>query len=240
MKSTISFILPLLPLLMLSCLGKIKGEDQFVIYKVSPYKGNVRLYWKNKDQTILRSIARLKKDVEGRRETLLFAMNGGMFETDNSPKGLYIENFKMLKSIDKLKGNGNFYLPPNGIFYLTRNNQAVIVETQKFRQSTEIKYATQSGPILLMNGEINPIFQKDSKNLNIRNGVGILKNGDLLFVLSKEAISFYNLARFFKESGCENALYLDGFVSRAYLPEKNWVQNDGDFGVMIGITTAMR
>ncbi|MEI2273277.1 phosphodiester glycosidase family protein [Sphingobacterium sp. ML3W] len=223
MKIITSFILSLLLLFMLSCKEKIKNEDQFVIYQVSPDKGNVKLYWKNNDHTILRSIARLKKEVEARNETLLFAMNGGMFEPDNSPKGLYIDNFKMLKSIDTLKGNGNSYLPRNGIFYLTRNNQTVIVKTQKFRQSTEIRYATQSGPMLLMNGEINPIFQKDSKNLNIGNGVGILGNGDLLFVLPKEEISFYNLARFFKESGCKNALYLDGFVSRAYLPEKNWV-----------------
>ncbi|MCS4224541.1 phosphodiester glycosidase family protein [Sphingobacterium sp. BIGb0165] len=239
MKIITTFILSLL-LCALSCKEKIKDEDQFVIYQVSPHKRTVRLYWKNKDHSILRSIARLKKDVEGRNETLLFAINGGMFEPDNSPKGLYIENFKILKSIDTLKGNGNFYLPPNGIFYLTRNNQAKILETRKFRQSPEIEYATQSGPMLLMNGKINPIFQKKSRNLNIRNGVGILENGDLLFVLSKREVSFYNLAQFFKESGCKNALYLDGFVSRAYLPEKNWIQSDGDFGVMIGISAPMR
>jgi uncharacterized protein YigE (DUF2233 family) len=29
-------------------------------------------------------------------------------------------------------------------------------------------------------------------------------------------------------------LYLDGFVSRMYLPAENWLQTDGDFGVMIG------
>lgn len=86
MKIITSFILSLLLLFMLSRKEKIKNEDQFVIYQVSPDKGNVKLYWKNNDHTILRSIVRLKKEVEARNETLLFAMNGGMFEPDNSPE----------------------------------------------------------------------------------------------------------------------------------------------------------
>lgn len=163
-------------------------------------------------------------------------MNGGMFEPDHTPKGLYIENFKMLKPIDTLQGFGNFYLQPNGIFYLTQNNQPEISETKKYKHNTSIKYATQSGPMLLMDGKINPIFQKDSKNLNIRNGVGILPNGNIVFVMSKKEINFYSLAQLFEEMGCKNALYLDGYVSRTYLPEQNWIQTDGDFGVMIGVT----
>jgi len=99
----------------------------------------------------LRSIAWLKNKVEASNLKLLFAMKGGMFEPDNSPKGLYIENYRQLKSMDTLAGPGNFYLSPNGIFYLNQNNQAGIVETKKFRQLPEIKYATQSGPMLLVN-----------------------------------------------------------------------------------------
>lgn len=236
MKTTFHFIVFLLLFFTLSCKEKIRNEDQFVIYQVNPKKGNIKLYWKSDDDINLKSIARLKKEVEAHNEKLIFAMNGGMFEPDNSPKGLYIENFKILKPIGTLQGSGNFYLVPNGVFYLTRNHQAEIIETKKFRQNPEIKYATQSGPMLLINGKINPVFQKDSKNLNIRNGVGILENGDLIFAMSKKEINFYSLAQLFKEAGCKNALYLDGFVSRAYLPEKNWLQNDGNFGVMIGIT----
>lgn len=45
-----------------------------------------------------------------------------------------------------------------------------------------------------------------------------------------------SLLNFSKKKGCKNALYLDGFVSRTYLPEKNWSQLDGNFGVIIGVT----
>ncbi|HCM34719.1 phosphodiester glycosidase family protein [Chryseobacterium sp.] len=229
-------LLSLLLLLCLCCKEKIQDENRFVIYQVNPKKQNLKFYWKNDKNEILKSIDHLKNEVEAKNEKLVFAMNGGMFEPDQSPKGLYIEDFKILKSIDTLQGSGNFYLQPNGVFYVNQNNQPGISETKKYIQNTGIKYATQSGPMLLMDGKINPIFQKDSKNLNIRNGVGILENGEIIFAMSKKEVNFYSLAELFKERGCKNALYLDGYVSRAYLPEKNWIQKDGNFGVIIGVT----
>lgn len=230
------YILSLLLLFCLCCKEKIQDENRFVIYQVNPKKQNLKFYWKNDKNEVLKSIDHLKNEVESKSEKLVFAMNGGMFEPDQSPKGLYIEDFKILKSIDTLQGSGNFYLQPNGILYLTENNQPGISETKRYNQNKSIKYATQSGPMLLMDGKINPIFQKDSKNLNIRNGVGILKNGEIIFAMSKKEVNFYSLAELFKEMGCKNALYLDGYVSRTYLPEKNWIQKDGNFGVIIGVT----
>ncbi|WP_426275762.1 phosphodiester glycosidase family protein [Chryseobacterium sp. S-02] len=221
---------------LLSCNGKLKNEDDFVIFKVNPKLENVSLYWKDNDGIILKSIDNLKNKVERDKRRLTFAMNGGMFEMNNSPKGLYIENFKILNKLDTLSGTGNFYLNPNGVFYLTKNNDAELIETKAFKYNSNIKYATQSGPMLLFNGEINPIFQENSQNVNVRNGVGILKNGNIVFVMSKKEINFYNFASIFKELGCIKALYLDGFVSRTYYPDKKWIQKDGDFGVMIGVT----
>lgn len=230
------FLFPLLLLLFISCKEKIQDENNFVMYQVNPKRQEVKLYWKNSQNEILKSISNLKNEAESRNEKLLFAMNGGMFEADNTPKGLYIENFKILKPIDTLQGSGNFYLQPNGIFYLTQNNQPGISETKKYKQNPSIKFATQSGPMLLIDGKINNIFQKDSKNLNIRNGVGVLDNGEIIFAMSKKEVNFYSLAQLFKEMGCKKALYLDGFVSRTYLPEKSWIQTDGNFGVIIGVT----
>jgi uncharacterized protein YigE (DUF2233 family) len=230
------FLLSLLLFSSFCCKEKVKDDHRFITYQVNPEKHNIQLYWKNDKGELLKSIDHLNLDVQSRKEKLVFAMNGGMFETDSAPKGLYIENFNTLKPIDTLQGNGNFYLQPNGIFYLTQNKRAGIVETKKYRQSKNIRYATQSGPMLLIDGKINPIFQKNSKNLNIRNGVGILENGELIFAMSKKEVSFYTLAQFFKNLGCKDALYLDGYVSRSYLPEKNWTQKDGNFGVMIGVT----
>lgn len=76
--------------------------------------------------------------------------------------------------------------------------------------------------------------------MNIRNGVGILPGNKILFAMSKEEINFYDLATYFKKMGCKNALYLDGLVSRIYLPEKHWIQTDGNFGVIIGVTEPIK
>jgi uncharacterized protein YigE (DUF2233 family) len=122
------------------------------------------------------------------------------------------------------------------VFYITEENNPVICVTTAFKNAKNIKYATQSGPMLVIDGKLHQKLTKGSKNLNIRNGVGVLPNGNLLFAMSKEKINFYDFATFFKDNGCKNALYLDGFVSKTYLPSKNYEQIDGDFGIIIGIT----
>lgn len=221
----------------LSCKKDSKINPDFVVYPVDTKNEKIEFFWKDHRNQPLRNIENLKKYVNTKNQNLKFAMNGGMFIENNIPKGLYIENFKTLHPIDTLSGKGNFYLQPNGIFYRTKSNESVILATENFKTDADIQFATQSGPMLIINGKINPIFQENSGNLHIRNGVGILKNGDPVLVMSKKKINFYHFASFFKSLGCTHALYLDGFVSRAYFPEENWTQVDGDFGVMIGVTT---
>jgi uncharacterized protein YigE (DUF2233 family) len=196
----------------------------------------IQFYWKDDQGQIFRSIQNLKSFLEAKNQELKFAMNGGMFMKDNSPQGLYIENGETLRPLDTLSAPGNFYLKPNGVFYLTKDNRAVVCETKKFTDNGLIKFATQSGPMLLIDGEIHSAFKKGSKNLNIRNGVGILPDNKVIFAVSKEEVNFYDFADYFKSMNCKYALYLDGFVSRTYLPEENWKQLDGNFGVIIGVS----
>jgi len=214
----------------------IQDDDRFISYSVDTKKQALELYWKDDKNEPFRSIENLKSWLGQNKRKLVFAMNGGMYKTDNSPLGLYIEKQKVLSRLNKSSGNGNFYLKPNGVFYITTDNTPVICTTTAFINSGKIKYATQSGPMLVTNGEIHSAFKKGSANLNIRNGVGILPGNKVIFVMSKKEISFYDFAEYFKKMGCKNALYLDGFVSRTYLPEKNWMQTDGNFGVLIAVT----
>ncbi len=93
------------------------------------------------------------------------------------------------------------------------------------------------GPMLVVDGKIHDAFKAGSMNLNIRNGVGILPDNRIIFAMSKTEINFYAFANYFKSMGCKNALYLDGLVSRIYLPEQDWIQIDGNFGVIIGVTS---
>ena len=197
---------------------------------------NVRFYWKDNQGHILGSLQHLKDLEQYRKHTLVFAMNGGMYKEDQSPLGLYIENGRQLAPVNTVKASfGNFYMQPNGIFYITKGGVARICRTADYRQSANVQYATQSGPMLVINGNIHPSFKAGSKNLNIRNGVGILPDNKVVFAISRQEISFYDFAAYFKSLGCRNALYLDGFVSRMYLPEQQWIQTDGNFGVMIGV-----
>ena len=195
------------------------------------------MYWQNEKGENYANAWNLKKEFEATGIELLFAVNAGMYNVSGAPQGLYIENGEILVGLDRNEsGYGNFYLQPNGVFYLTKNRVPQIKSTPRFAYSTDIQFATQSGPMLITKGEINQLFGVKSTNLNIRNGVGILPNGNVFFVQSKEKVNFYEFAQVFKNKGCENALYLDGYVSRTYLPEEEWEQLDGDFGVIIGVT----
>lgn len=213
-----------------------KSDNLFLSYIVDAKKVDLQFYWKDDQQQNFKSIDHLKTWLAKNNKQLLFAMNGGMYKQDNSPQGLFIENKKMMVPLDTSSGNGNFYLKPNGVFYITTANAPVICNTPNFRNDGEIKYATQSGPMLVIDGEINSVFKINSANTNIRNGVGILPDNNIIFVMSKKEINFYDFANYFKKAGCKNALYLDGFVSRTYLPEQYWEQTDGNFGVIIGTT----
>jgi len=213
------------------------SDSRFISYVVDPKKQTLKLYLKDEKQQNFKSINNLKLWLEKKSQNLEFAMNAGMYKTDNSPQGLYIENQKELFPLDTASGNGNFYLKPNGVFYITKENVPFVCATEKIANKNTMKYATQSGPMLVIDGQIHPKFKKGSANLNIRNGVGILPNNTIIFAMSKEEISFYDFASYFKSLGCKNALYLDGFVSRTYLPKENWLQVDGNFGVIVGVTT---
>nr|WP_321228944.1 phosphodiester glycosidase family protein [uncultured Psychroserpens sp.] len=226
-------------LLIISCTSSAqKIEDKrFVSHIVDLQKQTLKFYYQNEDSINFGNFKTLKQELLNKDQELVFAMNGGMYLKDGSPQGLFIENGITTKQIDTTKeAYGNFYLQPNGIFYLTKDNKGFVSKTTDFKSNSNITFATQSGPMLVIDGEIHPVFVKGSKNLHIRNGVGILPNGTLLFAMSKDLITLYDFAEFFKSLGCQNALYLDGFVSRTYLPKKKWEQLDGNFGVIIGET----
>lgn len=217
-------------------------ESQTLNGKIASYivdlkSQDFQLYWRDDSSNVIGSIGRLKALVESKNKKLLFAMNGGMYMQNQHPLGLFIQDKKTVTPLNISSGTGNFYLNPNGVFYTTVDHKAVVCKTAEFKPSRSIQFATQSGPMLVIDGEIHPAFKQGSENLNIRNGVGVLPDGKVLFAISKGEINFYDFAQFFKDKGCQNALYLDGFVSRAYIPSENWKQLDGSFGVIVGVTT---
>lgn len=218
-------------------IGKVDQDQKWLGFEFNPKDAELAFYWQNEQGENYRSFERLKKVLNEADQELLFATNGGMFNPLFAPVGLYIERGEILSPIDTFSSrNGNFYLMPNGVFSISNTNVPSIQQSEDFRWNDSIYFATQSGPMLLIDGAFHPAFIKGSTNVNIRNGVGLLPNGNLYFLMSKEEVNFYDFANYFKQKGCENALYLDGYVSRTYLPQANFTNEDGDFGVIIGIS----
>jgi len=213
----------------------VGGDAQMVAYEVDVQTQQLELYWKDDQGRLLSSIQRLKDWLHGQGRRLVFAANAGMFNPRHEAQGLFVQDFRLIVPLDTEAGRGNFYLRPNGVFYTTADGQAGVCKTEQFA-AKRVKLATQSGPMLVIDGQVHPAFSRNSANLNIRNGVGILPNGHVLFVMSKGKISFHTFASYFAARGCRNALYLDGGISRTYCPAAGWVQTDGDFGVMVGVT----
>lgn len=215
----------------------IYRNQKFDVVKIDLRKTPVQFFWKNKNGQLIRSLENLKKEMEGQAKELLFAMNAGMYQRDRNPQGLYIENGKIVKSLDTLQdGYGNFYLQPNGVFFIQNDAAGVLPSSLFSQKNITPTWATQSGPMLLINEKVHPIFKEGSTNLNIRNGVGVISNHEIVFVISHKEVNLFDFAMLFKEKlNCKNALYLDGFVSRAYIPQLDRKDLDGNFGVIIGI-----
>jgi uncharacterized protein YigE (DUF2233 family) len=144
-------------------------------------------------------------------KTLRFAMNAGMFDDDLKPIGLYVEAGRQLKALNLAKGPGNFHLKPNGVFWL-KGNEGGVMETEAYAGAgLEPDYATQSGPMLVIDSVIHPRFLVDGTSLKWRNGVGMADRHHVVFAITEQPVNFHDFARLFRDGlGCPNALFLDG------------------------------
>lgn len=210
----------------------------FDIIKIKSQNTNsITFYYKDKNNQRFGTIENLQNQLKNKNKKLIFATNGGIFSQTYSPLGLYIENGKKIVEVNKKNGDWNFYLKPNGIF-LIQQNKGKVIETSKYQDSSNILFAIQSGPLLVINNEINQLFDKNSDNRYIRSWVWITQNWDIIFAISDEPVTFYEFALFFKEKlNCANALYLDGAISEMYIPKyrENTKEN---FAVIIGAVVA--
>ena len=166
----------------------------------------------------------------------LMLMNGGMYHEGLDPVGLYVESGRLVQKISTKGGRGNFHLLPNGVFWI-KDGKARVTETKAFRrQSPKPDYATQSGPMLVINGALHPRFLEHSDSLKIRNGAGVSKDGKtLVFAISTEPVNFWTFGKLFQDYlDSHNALFLDGTVSTIRTPQyriSGWRQ----VGPMIGV-----
>jgi len=169
---------------------------------------------------------------------LVFAMNAGMYHRDLAPVGLYVDDGGETAPLVTAQGPGNFGLLPNGVFCVAADGAFSVVESQRFAKARpDCRFATQSGPMLVIGGALHPRFLPASNSLNIRNGVGVSEDGTrAVFVISDGRVNFHSFGRFFRDVlGLGDALYLDGSISRLYAPALG--RQDGGFaiGPIVGV-----
>ncbi len=174
-------------------------------------------------------------------ETLNLAMNAGMYNENYAPIGYTVIEGKELKSLNTKEGGGNFHLLPNGVMWWDKAGNVQITESNALNEQlnngdVQPWYATQSGPMLVINNEIHPQFNPDSSSIKLRNGAGVCRDGSIQLVNSDEPVTFYQFAELFKdELGCSNALFLDGGIASALYAPSIDKQDKKEMGVMIGL-----
>jgi uncharacterized protein YigE (DUF2233 family) len=203
-----------------TCRNKSFNGAAYIACSFDPAKQDLRLFWRGPDGKPYQTFAALARDLKSKGKSLQFAMNGGMYKNDFQPVGLYVENGRELTRANTATLTGapsaipNFFKKPNGVFYIG-SGAAGILETERFlAERPEANFATQSGPMLTIDGAIHPAFIVNSADLKRRNGVGVTSPTEVHFVITKDRVSFYDFARFFRDGlGCRNALFLDGGVA---------------------------
>lgn len=179
---------------------------------------DLRLFHEGSDG-VLGSFGAVNAQLAAEGKTLAFAMNAGMYHADRSPVGLYVEEGREIAPLVTREGPGNFGLLPNGVFCIADGFS--IVESRAFASvRPACRFATQSGPLLVIKGKLHPRLIPDSDSTYIRNGVGVSADGKrAVFVISNDRVNFHRFARFFRDVlKLPDALYFDGKISRLYAP----------------------
>lgn len=193
-------------------------KNIYAVCHVDVETDDLRLFWRRTDGSPLESIAALRQWNDSLGFKVLFATNSGIYDKNRKPLGLHVAEHQILVRVNRKKGEGNFFLEPNGIFAVD-DAGAAIWSTEEFAEQPPPRFAAQSGPLLVRQGTFHPAFKHQSSNRLIRNGVGVKTNREIYFVESKNPVNFFELASFFRDHlSCNDALYLDGVISQMTAP----------------------
>ncbi len=216
--------------------------EGMVIRSVDLQQEQLALYWRDPQGQLIGSFTRLRSMLAQQGRTLRFAMNAGMFHRDRSAVGLLLIDGRQLFPLNTGTGFGNFYMKPNGVFLIDAKGQARVVRSEAWTEHADgARFATQSGPMLVSDGELNPHFNAESTSRTRRNGVCV-QDGRVWLVLADKPINFYDFAQVFRQHlHCRDALYLDGSISAIYPAANQSPQTIEDsFGPLLGVSVPAR
>lgn len=200
------------------CRDLVFEGSRYTACTVDLRRQDLDLYLDAPDGAPYGSLSRLTGSPAG--QGLVMAMNAGMYHSDYAPVGLYVQGGRQRTPASIADGPGNFHLKPNGIFYVARRRAGILETAAYLKRGIKPDLATQSGPMLVIDGQIHPQISADGPSRKIRNGVGVRDPQTLVFAISDEPVSFGAFARLFRdELGCRDALFLDGSISVLYASE---------------------
>ncbi|MEQ3644166.1 MAG: phosphodiester glycosidase family protein [Paracoccus sp. (in: a-proteobacteria)] len=197
----------------------------------------LRLFQDGPDGAPLRNFANVRRTLD-EGQTLSFAMNAGMFHADYRPVGLLVVDGVELSPIVTGASRDNFGMLPNGVFCTGGAQPFQVIESVSFAETRpDCRLASQSGPMLVIDGDLHPRFLADSDSRYIRNGVGVSPDGQTAwFAISNRPVTFHEFGRFFRDGlGVRDALYFDGSISRLYAPSVNRADFGRSMGPIIGL-----
>jgi uncharacterized protein YigE (DUF2233 family) len=228
-----------------ACVQDHFEDADYIVCTIDPSASDLRLFWRDKEGAPYRSFARLTRSVESEGGKLAFEINGGMYRTDFSPVGLHIENGDMLRLADTTTIDGppskvpNFYKKPNGIFFLAGTSAGILTTERFLKERPDARFATQSGPMLVIDDLFHPALIPGSTDQTRRSGVGVCKSGRVRFAISETSVNFNTFARLFRDYLlCPNALFLDGGRGAGiYSPalDREDVSWHGGYGPILGL-----
>ena len=213
-----------------------EGKD-YAVCTVDVTAADLRMFLDAPDSSRLSHFVAVDRLLAESGQRLAFAMNAGMYHADRSPVGLYVEDGVERMRLITSAGPGNFGLLPNGVLCLSPG-RAEVIETRTFAdRAPDCRHATQSGPMLVIDGALHPRFLPDSTSRYIRNGVGTSADGRTAhFAISNSAVTFHEFARLFRDIlGVPHALYFDGSISRLHAPGMGRSDPGFRMGPIIGV-----
>lgn len=196
-----------------TCEEQVFDDSAFIVCRVSATDYDMTVHRTGPGGKPLERLDRLPVG-----DDFAFAMNAGMYHEDFSPVGLYVEDGREIAPLNIADAPGNFFMKPNGVFFVTKDGKTGVLATTAYAAARpDVAYATQSGPMLVIDGHIHPRFELDGQSRYIRNGVGVDETGKAVFAISRGEVSLGKFARLYRDAlGCRNALFFDGAVSALY------------------------
>jgi uncharacterized protein YigE (DUF2233 family) len=208
------------------------------VCRVDLGREQLQLFWRDAAGQPYQRFETLRDALAEKGQTLVFAMNGGMYQPDFSPVGLFVSDGHELHPLNQHRGAGNFSQQPNGVFLVDSHGARVLTTEDYAQEKPQPLLATQSGPMLVHRGAIttSPVMSPQSQSRRIRNGVCAPSPVEAIFVVTASAVTFYEFAGYFlQRQHCEEALYLDGSISSLYAPQLGRADHWFNMGPIVGV-----